>query len=150
MLPWSWLIYTDAQSEICLSLSAQWLQFKPLRGQGIDWTKTFELAKECIWMDSAIENKCSMITSNKINLQKLHPGMWTSYQPIGQVSRLGHLDSIPHLLPFIMTQPQRSQQLSHYYSINIADISQDNWKNSILASFRLTQVFPQTKTGLLL
>lgn len=85
-------------------------------------------------MDGATENKYSMITSNKIELQKLHPGMWTSYQPIRQVSRLGHLDSIPHLLPFIMTQPQRSQQLSHYYSINISDILKDNWKNSVLAT----------------
>lgn len=77
-------------------------------------------------MDDATENKYSVITSNKIELQKLHPGMWTSYQPIRQVSRLGQLDSIPHLLPFIMTPPQRSQQLSYYYSINIADILKDN------------------------
>lgn len=75
MLPWRWLI--------CPSLSAQWLQFKPLRSRGIGWTETFWLAKECIQMDS--ENKYSMITLNMIEFQKLHLGMWTSYQPIGRV-----------------------------------------------------------------
>lgn len=100
-------------------------------------------------MDSATENKYSMITSNKIELQKLLPGMWTSYQPISKVSRLGHLDSIPHLLPFIKTQPQGSQQLSYYYSINIADVLKDNWKNSVLASSCLTQYFLKQETGLL-
>lgn len=36
--------------------------------------------------------------------------------------------------PVIITYLRRSQQLSHYYSISIADILQDNWKNSVLVS----------------
>lgn len=40
--------------------------------------------------DSATEKKHGMITSKKIRLQKLLPGMWTSYQHFRQVSRLGH------------------------------------------------------------
>ena len=92
-------------------------------------------------MESATENKYSMISSDKIELQKLHPGMWTPYQPIRQVSRLSHLDSITYLFPFIMSQPLWGQEQSHYYGINVADILKDNWKNLVLASASLTQAF---------
>lgn len=56
-------------------------------------------------MDSTNEIEYSMISSDKLKLQKLGLGMWTSYEPIRQVSRLSHLDSITYLFPFIMSQP---------------------------------------------
>lgn len=53
-------------------------------------------------MDGTNENEYSMISSDKIELQKLGLGMWTSYEPIRQVSRLSHLDSVTSLFLFIM------------------------------------------------
>lgn len=89
-------------------------------------TKNSCPAKECIQADGATENKYSMITSNKIEFQKLQAGMWTSYQRIRQDSRLGNLDSIPRAPPFIKNQSQGSQQSGHYYSISVADILKDS------------------------
>lgn len=47
--------------------------------------------------------------------------------------------------PSLRPSRKRSQQLFHYYSINIADILKDNWKNSILVGPSLTRVLPQTR-----
>ena len=104
------------------------------------------MAKECMYMYSATENKYSMINFEQDPVTKIAPwyvNIIPSYQTGFKIRQFRFLST--SISPFIMTQPQRSQQQSYYYSINISDILTDNSENSVTVSSSPPPLFTQRR-----